>query len=444
MTILKVQLYDEIRRVTIDSLTIGLEDLENKVRGMFPHLDEFLLQYKDADDNMCDILNDDDLTLALMSANTKQPPILRLSIQVGSSRFAIQESSTTLSSSVMDEPALLESSEEGVSAPSDLYDDANELNSSNCSLCNETIGWISFKCVNCMDLILCEECESKAVHDCTHLLVKLRIPFETLPLKQQLIFTEHILNQEQRSIANQKRKELRKMIRTKEKIQTKADRVKARKERIRRRFEAKKKLDEKAKRSAKKSSSKSKKSKKNTKKEGVPATVDEPAPQPLVDDIDGFVNIGSTIESSFFDDIAYIEAPVESPLPTVEEIEEPVVAEQPERIEEIAEVPSLVENEPLIEDAEAEEKQEEDVWGFYDMISGLKGIGETLGSTVAGVLSSSEDEEQHRIQGIAFRQKLEALESMGFADKNKNILLLVKHLANLEATVDDLVSSENL
>eukprot|EP01089_Gocevia_fonbrunei_P009171 TRINITY_DN2117_c0_g1_i2.p1 TRINITY_DN2117_c0_g1~~TRINITY_DN2117_c0_g1_i2.p1 ORF type:complete len:429 (-),score=124.29 TRINITY_DN2117_c0_g1_i2:63-1349(-) len=428
MTILKVQLRDEIRRVTIDGLTIQLEDLENKVRGMFPHLDDFLLQYTDADNTTCDIFNDDDLTLALMSANTKQPPILRLNIQEGSSRSAIRQEAAALASSIMDEPALLESSEEGAS-PSDLYD--VDASSANCSFCNESIGWISFKCVNCMDILLCEDCESNAVHDCTHLLVKLRIPFETLPLKQQLIFTEHILNQEHRSIANQKRKELRKMIRTKEKVQTKADRVKARKERIRRRFEAKKKLDEKAKRSVKKSVGKSKKSKKNPKKEGVLATVDEPAPQPLVDEIDdGFVTL------------------VESPLPTVEEIEEPIVAEQPERLEEIAEVPSLEEAEvdPIVTEEELEEEEEEEeAWGFYDMITGLKGIGETLGSTVAGVLSSSEDsEEQHRIQGIAFRQKLEALETMGFTDKNKNILLLVKHLANLEATVDDLVASEVL
>jgi len=450
-TTLKVQLYDEIRRVTVDTSRIKLDDLEIKVRGMFPQLSDFVLQYKDEDGTNNDIVTDSDLSIAFTKALAKYPPLLRISVDAGRSKVLANPTNP------VDEP-LLETIDEIITAVSDDSEDGSSsstVSSSSCSNCNNKIGWVYYKCINCIDTLLCESCESIGVHDCTHLLVKLRIPFESLPLKQQLVFTEYVLNQDHKLAANQKKKELRRMIRAKEKIQSKAERVKARKERIRRRFEVKKKLDEKAKRTTKKVVPKAKKTKKVVKKEGIPATVSEPVPQPLVEEIvnDLFVSpeaipvpVPETVPE-------IVSAPVlfDSALFGVEEIEEPVIAEQTQKIEELVDIPQIEEVDDLVIcetkeiDLPVEEKKDDQAWNFYDVVSGsIKDIGDTLSSTVSGVTTAlTPSPEDHRIQGIAFRQKLDALESMGFTDRNRNILLLVKNLASLETTVDELVSSES-
>jgi len=213
-----------------------------------------------------------------------------------------------------------------------------------------------------------------------------------------------------------KKVEILKSIKTKDletKMKNKEERIRARKDRIRRRIQAKKKLDEKAKRVTKKCS---KKSKANKKSAALPVPVTaEPLSQPELEEV-VFQTPDSEVEVT----------PVEVVVVSFDDFS---VSEPEEQSNETDVVDFVEVDEPQ---PESEEKS----WDLY------RSFTDTVNSAVSGVTNAlNPTAEDHRIQGIAFRQKLDALEGMGFTDKNRNILLLVKNLASLESTVSELVET---
>jgi len=413
MTILKVQYKDEIRRITLDNGSLTLSNLTTKVHQMFPLLTDFVLQYRDDDGIIADILTDEELNRGVTSANSKFPPIFRVNVVEGTLENPLPtNTSTTVVAEVSNESSSSEEEEKQETQNQEVEQPAVSDNATGtvCSHCQTDIGAadFSFKCINCFDFLLCKDCESNAEHDTSHLMVKLRVPVQNLSLKQQLIFTRYVMDSEQKKLAAQQKLELLKCIKTKDletKIKNKEDRIRARKERIRRRIQAKKKLDEKAKRvCSKKCTKKGKNNKKLVAALPIPVTA-EPLAQPELEEV---VFEAPELEEEI--------TPVENILIFFDDVEDE--AGQPKEIDYIG------------------SKEQVESWDLY------KSFTDTVTSAVSGVANAlSPNAEDHRIQGIAFRQKLDALEGMGFTDRNRNIILLVKNLASLEATVGELLEA---
>jgi len=288
-----------------------------------------------------------------------------------------------------------------------------------------------YKCMNCLEVVLCELCESKCVHNPIHLLVKLRIPTDQLSLEQQLIFTSHIEDCKERAKAKAQKKEIRKAMRKEkiEEIKKKQERIKARKERIRRRALARKKMAE-----TKREKARAKKEKKQS---AVPEVV------PLVG-----------LESAVVNSLPSVEQPVEA-AGVLTSIVDPIPPEEVIASESVTEtvIEDVKQQEPPKEDAPNQSEgtlsidapqlvaEQEQSWSVLDIMNSFYRMTNTSGTARTAEAEPQINVNDYRIQGISFRQKLDELESMGFTDRNRNIVVLVKHLANLERAVEELVSS---
>lgn len=163
--ILKVQYKDELRRVAVqDDITLPL--LTDKVRAMFPQLPENF--------EFIGVRSEEDLKQAVAQAKASHPPLLRLAI------------TEAVCCPIETTPAVL-----------------------SCHACKAPLGAVYYKCINCLNVELCERCESECCHTPNHLLVKLRVPLDALTLKQRIIFASHLLDPAERQIARKQKKELR-------------------------------------------------------------------------------------------------------------------------------------------------------------------------------------------------------------------------------------------
>jgi len=404
MTILKVQYLEEIRRVTLDKHCISLSELENKVRYMFPQLYSFSLAFRDDDgNNIIDIKTEEDLLLGFAQANARQPPILRIIVStVDKAEVKIEDNAPS------------ESAETEGEGTSTVSEDESVIHS--CSSCSETFDSIAvrYKCINCLDVVLCESCESKSVHNPIHLLVKLRLPCNQLALKQQLIFTSHIEDSKEKAAAKSQRKDIRKAMRQEraKELKKKEERINARRDRLRRGM------------------IRQNRNKKEKKRRRLPEVL------PLVEPEETSSVVPPVVDPVPVEAAAGVLAIEETAVS--EPVSEPVVAEEDTVVEPPKEVDVPVESEsdtvvPVVDTQFVEEQEQS--WSLSNLMSGFRLLPGAPREATPQV-----DVSDYRIQGISFVQKLEELENMGFTDKNRNILVLVKHLANLERAVEELVS----
>jgi len=404
MTILKVQYLEEIRRITLDKHCISLSELENRVRYMFPQLCSFSLAFRDDDgNNIIDIKTEEDLLLGFAQANARQPPILRIIVStVDKTEVKIEDNAPSESAETEGEGTTVSEDESAVQS---------------CSSCGETFDStaVRYKCINCLDVVLCESCETKSVHNPIHLLVKLRLPCNQLALKQQLIFTSHIEDSKEKAAAKSQRKDIRKAMRQEraKELKKKEERINARRDRLRRGMICQNRT------------------KKEKKRRRLPEVL------PLVEPEETTSVVPPVVDPVPVEAAAGVLAiDIVSDL-----VSEPVVAEEDSVIEPPKEVDVPVESEadsvvPVVDAPELVEEQEQS-WSLSNLMSGFRLL---PGAPREGA-TPQVDVSDYRIQGISFVQKLEELENMGFTDKNRNILVLVKHLANLERAVEELVSS---
>jgi len=422
MTILKVQYLEEIRRITLEKHCISLSDLENKIRYMFPQLRFFTISFRDDDgNNAVDIRTEEDLLLGFAQANARQPPILRIIVSDAQNNEKTGPNVVKLEDNAPSESA--ETEGEGTTTEDETA----------CSYCLRKFenGAARFKCMNCLEAVLCEICESKCVHNPIHLLVKLRST--DLSLKQQLIFASHIEDSKERAAAKNKKKEIRKAMKQEKvkELKKKEERVKARKERLRRRALARKKFEE------------TKRDKRRIKKGKKQRAVADVVPLIALESAVLLSNIPAVeptpVEAAGV--LASLEESIVCPavVPEIEVasevlVEETVVPMEEASIEQPTQVdPPIVEQESSTSTSQASEEPEH--WSIYNLVSSFKLFpGREENRTTLNV-------SDYRITGISFRQKLDELERMGFTDRNRNIVVLAKHLANLERAVEELVSS---
>lgn len=429
MTILKVQLNDEIRRITLDNTCFSLTDLESKVRLMFPQLVFFTMSFRDDDNNLIEIKTDEDLHLGCAQANARFPPIFRVLIT--------ETAEKSTSSSTQHHTSQEQTESEEGAASTSTSEDESSINGA-CSDCSAKFSATAarFKCMNCLEVVLCESCESKCVHNPIHLLVKLRQPSSQLSLMQQLIFTSHIEDSKEKLIAKAQTKAIRRALREVDENsrKKKEERMKARKERMKRRAVSRcKKLEE----------NREKREKLRLKKAAA-ATVESAEDIPALVPVEPFTLNTSTPVN--------VVEPVRdaSPQPLVEEVvkeQDSVapVADEPESPEtEVKEEFVDVETSEAVEEEKVEEESDEvetqpwNVLGLmnsFKIITGRNNTAETASGSPTPVKVNN-----YRIQGFSFAKKLEELEAMGFTDKSKNVVVLMKNLSNLERAVDELTS----
>jgi len=396
MTILKVQFNDEIRRVTIED-DCDLTELTSKVRYMFPQLRNFVISYfvpsspaaetSNNTSSWVEIKSNEDLSVGVLNAKLSVPPVFRICIKPVDEPI---------------QPLLLESPE-----PVPVVTTTTVVSLPFCSTCEQNEA--AYKCINCYNLELCNSCEGS--HDSNHLLIKMKNfnaeTIDSLPLKQQLIFTQHVDNfpsETAKAECKARSKTIRSAIR---------EACNTRKQQHRK--------------------SKACKSSKTAATEvSVAATVEvvdmEPCQTAVIEMAPQIVQLEEMVDPL--------------PQPIVPEDDEKVVVvvvsevqpQEQEVKEEEEEVKEQEQEEEVIEQPEQEEEEEEEGegWNLMSRINGWRrgGNREENGNSV--------DEREYRIQGIGFWEKMEKLEKMGFEDRSKNMLLLAKNLCNLEKTVEDL------
>eukprot|EP01088_Endostelium_zonatum_P000840 TRINITY_DN11097_c0_g1_i1.p1 TRINITY_DN11097_c0_g1~~TRINITY_DN11097_c0_g1_i1.p1 ORF type:complete len:424 (-),score=110.52 TRINITY_DN11097_c0_g1_i1:117-1388(-) len=421
MTILKVQYNDEIRRVTIED-GCTLTELASKVRYMFPQLRNFVMSYLHSGE-WIEIKSNEDLVSGVAIANLSVPPVFRININVSDEPVVTRVDLPQELEFVSPEPEKTESPIEETPAVNNT--ETNVVNAEviptpsistpQCAYC--TGSPTAYRCINCFGFSICETCEASNLHDPTHLLVKISKSVEELPLKQQLIFTQHIEGPtSDRTLAKNQSKELRRAIRD---ASLRRKEQRARKERSSQRRCWK---------SGKKPSSSS------------AAVVDV---LPLVNCETAVVAVAPVVEETIqIQEVLVPVAPVDpTPQEAVEDfcvdsylpgsLESATVNEVEPEVREVEIISNEVEED--VDDEEQEEEvveQDEEVEGGWNLM-GL--LGWTRGNQDRTV-----NVNDYRIQGIAFQNKLDKLEAMGFTDRNRNMILLAKNLANLERTVEDL------
>lgn len=430
--ILKVQRKDEIRRVSLNQGSMTISELEARVVSMFPAIQDFVMMIRHPfTDEFQPVRSDSQLQEILSEVRSTCPPILRIRIvedekpltQVTKHSVEIVKSPAIVFEhaqvqvKVADEDEEEEEVEEGddeeetedveiarkdvdehLSVAEEEEDEDEETEEgkvsqepdSICSSCKGYIGdgncFVRYKCLNCLDVILCEYCERQEVHDPSHLLVKLRVSVQNLPLKQQLVFFSHIEDPVQRLEGRQKRKELRQALKLERREKRKQERLE--KKRARKLARALKKAE-----------------------------------------LQEFVMVTSS-------------GTQESLRVPEEQQPQPEVPGVPEEIPPLDLPPPVCPNEVQEEEEDATETVNEEDWSVTSLLDGFQVVPPGKPQE-----EQEQDEETEKtldldslqIRGFAFGEKLAALEKMGFGDRNKNILLLVKNLLSLEATVEDLV-----
>lgn len=412
--ILKVQYKDELRRVAIDT-NLTMAALTERVRNMFPQLPE-QFGFRCAD---FQIISEEDLQTAIAMSQDKIPPLLRLVV-------------TETQPAVPFIPAeLLKLSD---SLP--LF--------ASCVACRKPLGKSYFKCLNCLSYELCLDCEASCDHDHTHLLVKLRMPVDQLPLKQQLIFKSHITDRTERMVARDAKRQLR----------AKKSGMAAVKKEERRRERAMKKLrrmEQKLETRKTKAEAKKKQRQQKVKKvkKVVPAAQAAAAVEPIVAPATGAES--STTASAFF------EIPAVRPtLPAVSSC--PTSPAFNDKKEEFNIFRLMAEFQLLKEDKKKHEQQQQPaVEQKAEEEIKVEDVKEEAREEIANISVEEVEQEETPAAGESaegdavepaelgsstespFQRNLQVLEDMGFTDRNHNIELLVRNVGNLETTVDQLL-----
>jgi len=160
------------------------------------------------------------------------------------------------------------------------------------------------------------------------------------------------------------------------------------------------------------------------------------------------------LESAVVNSLPSVEQPVEA-AGVLTSIVDPIPPEEVIASESVTEtvIEDVKQQEPPKEDAPNQSEgtlsidapqlvaEQEQSWSVLDIMNSFYRVTNTSGTARTAEAEPQINVNDYRIQGISFRQKLDELESMGFTDRNRNIVVLVKHLANLERAVEELVSS---
>jgi len=410
--ILKAEFNGEIRRVGLskdDDATV--ERLEAKLRTLFPQLgDSFLMTCSGGDFH-----NDTDVAQAFVEAAGKKPPLVRISVDPNQARRQVVPAPVEAEYVQIPSPAEPEPTFE------ESWTSISQALGHKCRLCDVTLEGVHYKCLNCLDVEICSQCEEAQLHDPSHLFVKMRCHVDSLPLKRQLIFKSHIDNPNERETAKEEKKKLREMkieidnrkkeareAERKKKAQEKLKRLQARKEMVSNK-KAKLTAAEKKKKAA---ISKVKRAKKVMAVAPVVEAVEVLPAEPVQEEVStSFIEVPKE-ESSQEKDFSFLRFISEFHLlkeaPKQEEQEKK--EEQQEKVE--------IELQEIHEEQPEQQQEEEEV-----------------------VILPTEQEEvkpEEKTES-AFAKNLKVLEEMGFADREKNIELLARNVGNLDETINQLL-----
>jgi hypothetical protein len=400
--ILKAEFNGEIRRVGLskdDDATV--ERLEAKLRTLFPQLgDSFLMTCSGGDFH-----NDTDVAQAFVEAAGKKPPLVRISVDPTQARRQVVSAPADAEYVQIPSPA------EPEPAFEESWTSISQALGHKCRLCDVTLEGVHYKCLNCLDVEICSQCEEAQLHDPSHLFVKMRCHVDSLPLKRQLIFKSHIDNPNEREMAKEEKKKLREMkieIDNRKKEAREAERKKKAQEKLKR-LQARKEIvsNKKAKLTAAEKKKKAAISKvKRAKKVMAVAPVVETVSDEVV--CAGFVEVPKE-ESPQEKDFSFLRFISEFHLlkeaPKQDEQEQKEEQEEEEKVE--------------IELQEIREEQKEEV--------------------VVLPVEQEEEVKSEEKKESAFAKNLKVLEEMGFTDREKNIELLARNVGNLDETINQLL-----
>eukprot|EP01087_Luapelamoeba_hula_P000162 TRINITY_DN100_c0_g3_i1.p1 TRINITY_DN100_c0_g3~~TRINITY_DN100_c0_g3_i1.p1 ORF type:complete len:442 (+),score=109.02 TRINITY_DN100_c0_g3_i1:179-1504(+) len=432
MVVLKVMWQDQIRRIGFEPETTGsFEMLKAKLSEMLG------LQGKSftvrCGDNMeqVSVTSDDVLNPLLAEAKKRNPPILRVVVEEGGQ--TVEPEKITLDLCPLPEPVV-------VSTQPEVHHD---LAIRSCTACGLILGTTYYKCLNCMSTELCENCEESQKHDAEHLFVKLRVPVAELSLRQQMVFKDYIFDQKDRVAAREQKLKLREQL-EKERNDKKAAQDKKRKlEKEQRELRLKQRADKKKAEEARKKkieearkkkvqAKKVAESKKAVAKEKIEVPVPAPLPVPVVEakeDVEPakpkkratkqlvtkkpkpFIILTDDSQMASFHIIPSPAKDDQPALPSAEELQEPEQTREPV-VEILTPQPS-----PVCEDVPSE----------------------PAASQTEEPTAEQPAAEEPQSTPNPFVQNLTRLAEMGFTDKDKNVQLLVKHVGDLDATVEELL-----
>ena len=163
-----------------------------------------------------------------------------------------------------------------------------------------------------------------------------------------------------------------------------------------------------------------------------PAVTEEttPALPSLVDQVND-LSPQKAVEDISIDMNQLIDELLETPKENDEQTKEQVELSDDEHIEEEVDI----EEEDVIEQVDDVTNNEGNWTSFMNLFAGS-----WRSNNNDNTLERRVNVNDYRIQGIAFQNKLDQLEAMGFTDRSRNMILLAKNLANLERTVEDLTA----
>jgi len=380
--ILKADLNGEIRRVGLNQDEATVEKLEAKLRSIFPQLDDsFLITSSNKE-----LDHDEAVVEAFSEASASKPHLLRVRILPIRSR-------TTVPLALEPEYIQIPSAIEPQIAPEP------ESVGRECQMCRVPLDGVHFKCLNCLDFEVCPQCEENQAHVAHHLFVKLRVPVDTLPLKTQLIFKRHLESPIERELARDEKKQLREMARK--------NRVQEKLRRSQMRLEKKNKLTPSEKKKAT-AISKVKRAKK------IPAVL----------------------------------IPIEL---------QPTQSEKLTAVEPTAVEPTVPQT---VEVTETKDEKEEEAFNMTHFISEFQVLKQETVSQedvkpdieLQVIQGASEEQAEPKAETpeveaapekeTPFAKNLKILEDMGFTDREKNIELLVRHVGNLDETINQLLNPQ--
>jgi len=401
--ILKADLNGEIRRVGLNQDEATVEKLEAKLRSIFPQLDDsFLITSSNKE-----LDHDEAVVEAFSEASASKPHLLRVRILPIRSRTTVPlalepeyiQIPSAIEPQIAPEPEsvginLFSTFQSTKPTKTKIFSTGRE-----CQMCRVPLDGVHFKCLNCLDFEVCPQCEENQAHVAHHLFVKLRVPVDTLPLKTQLIFKRHLESPIERELARDEKKQLREMARK--------NRVQEKLRRSQMRLEKKNKLTPSEKKKAT-AISKVKRAKK------IPAVL----------------------------------IPIEL---------QPTQSEKLTAVEPTAVEPTVPQT---VEVTETKDEKEEEAFNMTHFISEFQVLKQETVSQedvkpdieLQVIQGASEEQAEPKAETpeveaapekeTPFAKNLKILEDMGFTDREKNIELLVRHVGNLDETINQLLNPQ--
>jgi len=171
MVVIKLKFEDDIRRLTIET-SPSFEEFVGLVKKLYADSlpVNFVLKYLDDENDLVSITCGREVEEAFSFANGG---ILRVNIFAGPKPELAAKCEAS-------PPPQEEKKEQSAQEPEkdDQDTSAPVVHPAICDHCNNTIVGTRFKCINCPDFDLCEDCEKihPGVHDATHAFLKLRFP----------------------------------------------------------------------------------------------------------------------------------------------------------------------------------------------------------------------------------------------------------------------------